>query len=84
MEPKLQYCTPIETKQMLNLTLIKKFLRNTLKRLNKFMSMSDEEIFNKIGSPDRCSIEDIRKTKHVVKNTMKAIRERRADTFIYN
>ena len=46
--------------------------------------MSDEEIFNKIGSPDRCSIEDIRKTKHVVKNTMKAIRERRADTFIYN
>jgi hypothetical protein len=45
--------------------------------------MSDEEIYEKINKPEKCTIDDIRKTKHVVKNTMKAIRERRADTYIY-
>lgn len=83
LEPKLQYCTPMETQEMMNLSIVRRFLKNCLKRLNRFMSMSDEEIYEKINKPEKCTIDDIRKTKHVVKNTMKAIRERRADTYIY-
>ena len=83
LEPKLQYCTPMETQEMMNLSIVRRFLKNCLKRLNRFMSMSDEEIYRKINKPEKCTIDDIRKTKHVVKNTMKAIRERRVDTYIY-
>lgn len=83
LEPKLQYCTPIETSQILDLNLVQRFLRNCMKRLNKLMSMKDEEIYEKVNAPDKCTLDDIRKTKHIIKNTMKAIRERRADTYIY-
>jgi hypothetical protein len=83
LEPKLQYLTPNEAGQILQLSIMKKFLRNCLKRLNKLMSMSDQEIYDKINAPEKCTISDIRKTKHVIKNTMKAIREYRHDTYIY-
>jgi hypothetical protein len=45
--------------------------------------MSDQEIYDKINAPEKCTLADIRKTKHVIKNTMKAIREYRHDTYIY-
>ena len=83
LEPKLQYCTPIETQQMMDLTIVQKFLRNAYKRLNRFVSIPDEELFQKINAPDRCTLDDIRKTKHVIRNTMKAVKDRRADTYIY-
>ena len=84
LNPKLQYCTPIETNEMLsNLTLVNRFLRKCLQILNKYMEMPSEEIFRKVGKPDKCTLEDIKKTKKVIRNTMKAIREKRADTFIY-
>lgn len=83
LEPKLQYCTPIETEQMMDLTIVQKFLRNAYKRLKRFVDMDDEEIFRRINRPDKCEIGDIRKTKHMIRNSMKAIKERRADTYIY-
>lgn len=49
----------------------------------KYISMSDDEIFKRINRPDKCTIDDIRKTKQVIKNTMSAVREGRADTYIY-
>ena len=67
----------------MDLTIVQKFLRNAYRRLKRFVDMSDEEIFKRIGRPDKCSIGDIRRTKHVIHNSMKAIRERRADTYIY-
>ena len=82
LEPKLQYLTPTEASQIMDLSLVQKFLKNCLKRLNRFMSISDREILQRIDNP-RCQLGDIRKTKHIIKNTMKAIRERRHDTYIY-
>lgn len=83
LDPKLQYCTPIETQQMMDLTIVQKFLRNSYRRLKRFVDMPDEEVFERIGRPDKCTMADIQKTKHVVRNSMKAIRDRRADTYIY-
>ena len=83
LEPKLQYLTPEETQQMMDLSIVQKFLRNAMKRLNYFMSIPDEKIVELIGSPDRVQEDEVRKTKHVIKNTMKAIREKRADTYVY-
>ena len=83
LEPKLQYLTPEETSEMLKLSLVQKFLRNAKKRITKYLEIPDEEIFEKVGAPERCTIDDIRKTKHVIRNTLKAIRDGRADTYVY-
>lgn len=68
---------------MLELSIVQKFLKHSVKRLLKYVSMPDEEIYNRINRPDRCTIDDIRKTKHVIKNTLSAVRDGRADTYIY-
>lgn len=83
LEPKLQYCTPIETREMMDLTIVQKFLRNAYKRLKRFVDMSDQEIFDRIGRPDKLELGDVRKTKHVVRNSLNAIKDGRADTYIY-
>ena len=83
LEPKLQYLTPEETRQMMDLSIVQKFFRNALKRLSYFMSIPDEKIVELVDAPDRVQIDEVRKTKHVIKNTMKAIRQKRADSYIY-
>lgn len=83
LEPKLQYLTPQESQEMMTLSVVKKFLREATKRMVKYTSISDDEIFQKVGRPDKCTLDNIRKTKHVMKNTLKAIRDGRADTYIY-
>lgn len=83
LEPKLQYLTPEETSMMMKLSIVQKFLRHSTQRISKYISMDDEEIFNKINRPDKCTIADIRKTKQVLRNTLRAIKEARHDTYIY-
>lgn len=83
LDPKLQYCTPIETIGILQLSQVQRFTRRCLKILNKYMSMTDEEIFEQINNPEKCTINEIRETKKVIKNTMKALRDNRQDTYIY-
>lgn len=68
---------------MMTLSVVKKFLREATKRMVKYTSIPDDEIFQKVGRPDKCTLDNIRKTKHVMKNTLKAIRDGRADTYIY-
>ena len=84
LEPKLQYLTPEETQEMMGLSIMRKFLRNATKRIVRYTSIPDEEIYRRVGRPDKCTLDDIRKTKHVMKNTLKAIRNGRADTYIYD
>ena len=81
--PHLQYITPEETSEMMKLTIVQKFLRHAATRINRYISLSDEEIMEKIGRPDKCTIDDVRKTKHVLKNTLKAIKNGRHDTYVY-
>lgn len=81
--PTLQYLTPEETEQILKLSLVRKFLKVSLERMKPILEIPDEEIFKKINKPDKCTIDDIRKTKSVIRNTLKAVREPRANTFIY-
>ena len=82
-QPILQYLTPEETDMIMDLTIVKKFLKHIASRINRFLDIPDEEVFNKINRPDKCTIDDIRKTKRVIKNAMDVIRNRRADTYIY-
>lgn len=83
LEPKLQYLTPEETSEMLKLSVVQRFLRHATKRLTRFLSIPDEEVYKRVNNPEKCTIDGIRKTKHVIKNTLKAIRDGRHDTYIY-
>lgn len=81
--PHLQYLTPEETQEMMDLSIVQQFLRHATKRISKYLSVPDEEVLEKVNKPEKCTIDDIRKTKHILKNTLKAIRAGRHDTYIY-
>jgi hypothetical protein len=82
-QPPLQYLTPEETDMIMDLTIVRKFLQNATRRIEKYLAYSDEEIYKKVNKPDKCTIEDIRKTKRAIKNALDAIKNRRADNYIY-
>ncbi len=82
-QPPLQYLTPEETDMIMDLSIVRKFLQNATKRIEKYLNYDDEEIFKRINKPDKCSIEDIRKTKRAIRNALDAIKNRRADNYIY-
>jgi len=63
--------------------MIRKFLKICVERIEKVLSIPDEEIFEKINRPDKCTLDDIRKTKRVFRNTLKAVKDARPDTFVY-
>jgi hypothetical protein len=82
-QPPLQYLTPEETDMIMDLSIVRKFLQNSIKRIEKYLNYDDEEIYNKINNPEKCTIEDIRKTKRAIRNALEAIKDRRADDYIY-
>ena len=68
---------------IMELDIVQKFLKNVIKRITKYLSIPDEEIFEKINKPEKCTLDDIRKTKKTIRNALDAIRNSRADTYIY-
>lgn len=83
LRPILQYLTPQETEDILHLSVVRKFLKTALQRMITILDVPDEDILKNLNNPEKCTIDDIRKTKHVIKNSIKAIRDLRADTFVY-
>ena len=51
--------------------------------ISNILKIPDEEILKNMNNPDKCSLEQIRKTKHVIRNDLEAAKNLRADTFIY-
>lgn len=83
LRPLLQYLTPGETEDILKLSLVKRFLKESIRRISNILKIPDEEILKNMNNPDKCSLEQIRKTKHVIRNDLEAAKNLRADTFIY-
>ena len=82
-QPPLQYLTPEETRMIMDLTIVRKFLNNVNERISKYLNIPDEEIYQIVNKPEKCTIEDIRKTKQAIRNAMDAIKNKRADNYIY-
>jgi hypothetical protein len=82
-QPPLQYLTPEETDMIMDLSIVRKFLKNAKLRIEKYLDEPDEEIYKKINNPTKCTLDDIRQTKKAIKNALDAIRNFRADTYIY-
>ena len=81
IEPKLQWLTTIEVAQCIELRPIQKFIQFCENRIKSFLAVDDEEILEKVNNPEHCQIEDIKKTKSILRKSLDNFE--RADTFMY-
>lgn len=84
LTPILQYLTPQETEEILKLSVVRKFIKEAERRMEEVLSIPSEEIYNNLNNKEKCSLEDINKTKQIMKNTLAAIKDNRVNNFIYN
>ena len=81
-EPPLAWLSKDECQQIMNLSIFRKFCQQCIKHMTKYLNMDTQEIYSKINNPDKLTIEDIDKTKSIIRKVIKyAIRERKADSF---
>lgn len=83
LQPPVQWCTPTETTDMLTLSNVQHFLRNCKKRINRFLNVDTDEIYERINNPEHITKEMIDDTKHVIRMNFDIVRNPRADTYIY-
>lgn len=81
-QPPLAWLTPAECSDVMNLSIFRKFTAQCVKRIQKYIDMDSQEIYDKINNPSRVTIQDIDKTKSIIRKVLNsAIKERKADTF---
>ena len=82
--PPLAWLTHEECSQVLQLTIVKKFLKQCQKRVKEYIDMKPEDVMKKIDKPERVDIKEIEKTQRVIKHCIKvAFREKQADNYKY-
>ena len=83
--PPLAWLTHEECSQVLQLTIVKKFLKQCQKKVKKYLDMDPEDIMKKIDKPERVNVKEIEKTQRVIKHCIKvAFREKQADNYHYD
>lgn len=83
--PPLAWLTHEECSQILQLSIVRKFLKQCQKKVEKYMKMTPEEVMSKIDKPERVTIKEIEKTQKVIKHVMKVVfKEKQADNYKYD
>lgn len=82
--PPLGWLTPGEADEVMQLSIVKKFTRQCVKRIKKYLSLSAEEVYEKINNKDKITIEEIRKTMRVIRHVSNAaLKDHMADTYCF-
>lgn len=82
--PPLGWLTPGETDQIMNLSIVKKFTRQCVKNIKKYVGMSAEEVYKRINNKDKVTLDEIRKTMRVIKHVVNtALKDHSADTYCF-
>lgn len=83
-KPPYAWLTPEECQEVMRLSVVRKFLRQCLKKIKPYLEMTSEEILKKIDKPERVSIQEIDKTKRVIRHATKvAFGKGQADNYKY-
>ena len=83
--PPFAWTTPEECDQIMKLSIVRKFLKQCIKRVKEYIDMDPEEIMKKIDKPERVTIDEIEKTIRVIKHVLKtAFKEQQADDYKYD
>ena len=84
-KPPFAWTTPEEANQIMKLSIVRKFLKQCVKRVNEYIKMPVEEIYEKIDKKDRIDVKEIEKTIRVIKHVLRvAFKEQQADDYKYD
>lgn len=84
-KPPFAWTTPEEADQIMKLSIVRKFLKQCIKRVNEYIKMDPEEIYDRIDKKERIDIKEIEKTIRVIKHVLKvAFKEQQADDYKYD
>ena len=84
-EPPLAWLTPGECEEVMQLTIVKKFLKQCYKRVKSYIDMTPEEVYEKIDKPERVTLKEIEKTQRVIKHVIDVVfKKHQADNYRYD
>ena len=69
--PPFAWTTPDECDEIMQLSIVRKFLRQCIKRVRPYADMDPEEVMKKIDKPERVTVKEIEKTQRVIKHVLK-------------
>ena len=83
--PPFAWTTPEECEQIMTLSIVRKFLKQCIKRIKKYIDMDPKEILKNIDKPERIDIKEIEKTIRVIKHVLKiAFKDGQFDDYKYD
>lgn len=83
-EPPLAWLTPNECEQVMKLNIVRKFVRQCIKRILPYLKMPAEEVLKKINKPEKISLEEVRKTQQILKGVVNTVlRNNKADNYCW-
>lgn len=83
--PPFAWTTPEECNEIMQLSIVRKFLKQCIKRVKPYIEMSPEEVLEKIDKPERVTLKEIEKTQRVIKHVLKTVfKEQQADDYKYD
>ncbi len=80
----IAWTNPIECEGFLRLSFIKKFLHNAMKRINRYIDIPTDVIYENINNKEKITKADIDAKKNKIKKNLVVLREARPDRFIYD
>jgi hypothetical protein len=84
-KPPFAWTTPEEANQIMKLSIVRKFLKQCIRRVNEYIKMDPEEIYSKIDKKDKIDIKEIEKTIRVIKHVLRtAFKDQQADDYKYD
>jgi hypothetical protein len=83
--PPFAWVTPVECEEIMQLAIVRKFVKHCAARIKAYLALSTEEIYKRINRPDKVAMEEIDKTQHVIKHVLAvAFKEQQADDYRYD
>lgn len=80
--PPVQWLSKEENISLMKLSLVNKFIKHCIAKIEKYVNEDPEEIYKKIDAPDRITVKEIAKTQSCIRRTLNSvIKNHQIDSF---
>ena len=80
--PHLQWLSKEETHDIMKLSIVDKFIRHCIKKIEDALKLDPEDIYKNINNPEKITVDEIKKTMSVVRKTLnEIIKPKQTDSF---
>ena len=67
---------------IMKLSIVRKFIKYCIEKVDEDLKYSPEEIYQKINNPEKITIDEIRATQDILRRTLnKTLKKHKIDTF---